>query len=199
MPESEDIQAAEKEEFDNLDLKSISYFGMTSNKLSKSLDKTSTDVQAKLHWPTLAKQIDALGLKKVDKRALEKSFAEDVEVSYFRVASFTCTDLDTDITWHASFVNARGLWELEILNSPDAPIEPEQMKKFFSSELFKETARRVGSEIDTARGLISNVLGRYLEEGMLLDVDEIKLSALMHWISDTQFMENLRTGKFMNI
>lgn len=199
MPESKDIQAAEKEEFDNLDLKSISYFGMTSNKLSKSLDKTSTDVQTELHWPTLAKQIDALGLKKVDKRALEKSFAEDVEVSYFRVASFTCTDLDTDITWHASFVNARRLWELEILNSPDALIEPEQMKKFFSSELFKETARRVGSEIDTARGLISNVLDRYLEEGMLLDVDEIKLSALMHWISDTQFMENLRTGKFMNI
>lgn len=198
MPESEDSKET-REEFENLDLKSISYFGMTSSKLSRSLDKTSSDVKAELHWPTLAKQIETLGLNKIDKRALEKSFAKDVEDSYFRVASFTCTDLDSDISWHASFVNSRGLWDLEILNSPDAVIEPEQMKSFFSSELFKETARRIGSEIDTARDLISNVLSRCLEEGMLLDVDEIKLSALMHWISDTQFMENLRSGKFMSI
>ena len=198
MPDAEDNELTH-DEFENLDLKSISYFGMTDSKLSKSLDKTaSRNAQVDLHWPVLAKQIETVEWSKIDHEALEKNFAEDVEVFYFRIASFVCTDLDTDISWHASFINAKGLWELEILNSPEAPIEPEQIKKFFSSELFKETAKRVGSEIDNARTLIENALNERLEDGSLLDVDEIKLSALMHWISDTQFMENLRSGKFMD-
>ena len=33
---------------------------------------------------------------------------------------------------------------------------------------------------------------------MILSVDEVKLAAITHWLNDKQFMENLRSGKFMN-
>lgn len=176
MPEndnSEDI----KKPFENLDLKGIQIFGG--------------------HWVELATQSKTLGWNGVDKLALEKSLARAVDSSYFRIVSFNVEDLDTEITWHASFLNDKGLWELEIFDSPRADVEPEQMADFFGSAEFKRIAKRAGWILEEAKKAVADVIMPKLETGNFLSIDEVKLAAIMHWISDKQFMENLRSGKFM--
>jgi len=177
-----------KKPFDLLDLKSIAVFG--SRRVPGS----------KLTWIDLAEQGKTFGWSKdgFDRRGLEESLARDVDSSYFRAVSFAAEDLGSEIKWHASFINDKGLWELEIVDSPRAEIEPSQMKDFFSSDLFKKTAKIASAKLETARSLIQEVIQQHLESGELLDVDEVKLAALVHWMSDKQWMENLRTGKFMD-
>lgn len=176
MPEndnSEDI----KKPFDNLNLKGVTLFGG--------------------YWVELATQSKTLGWSGVDKLALEKNLARAVDSSYFRIVSFNVEDLDTEITWHASFLNDKGLWELEIFDSPRADVEPSQMADFFGSDEFKRIAKRAGWLLEEAKQVVKDVIMPKLEVGELLSVDEVKLSAIMHWLSDKQFMENLRSGKFM--
>jgi hypothetical protein len=45
--------------------------------------------------------------------------------------------------------------------------------------------------------LLDDVIAHPLENAELLTVDEVKLAAITHWLDDKQFMENLRSGKFM--
>ena len=176
MPENDNSEDTKKP-FDNLDLKGITLFGG--------------------RWVELATQSKTLGWSGVDKFALEKNLARAVDSSYFRIVSFNVEDLDTEITWHASFLNGKGLWELEIFDSPHADVEPEQMADFFGSAEFKKIAKRAGWLLEEASKAVSEVIMPRLEAGELLSVDEVKLAAIMHWISDKQFMENLRSGKFM--
>ena len=176
MPENDNSEDTKKP-FDNLDLKGITLFGG--------------------RWIELATQSKTLGWGGVDKLALEKNLARAVDSSYFRIVSFNVEDLDTEITWHASFLNDKGLWELEIFDSPHADVEPEQMADFFGSTEFKKIAKRAGWLLEEASKAVSEVIMPRLEAGELLSVDEVKLAAIMHWISDKQFMENLRSGKFM--
>lgn len=177
MPENDNIEDAKKP-FDSLDLRGITLFGG--------------------RWVELATQSKTLGWSRVvDKLALEKSLARAVDSSYFRIVSFNAEDLDTEITWHASFLNDKGLWELEIFDSPHADVEPEQMADFFGSAEFKKIAKRAGWLLEEASKAVNEVIMPRLEAGELLGVDEVKLAAIMHWISDKQFMENLRSGKFM--
>ena len=176
MPENDNSEDTKKP-FDNLDLEGIALFGG--------------------RWAELATQSKTLGWKGIDKLALEKNLARSVDSSYFRIVSFNVEDLDTEITWHASFLNDKGLWELEIFDSPSADVEPEQMADFFGSEEFKRIAKRTGWILEEASKALSNVIMPKLETGNFLSVDEVKLAAIRHWISDKQFMENLRSGKFM--
>ena len=99
MPENDNIEKDEEpanKPFDILDLKGITLFGG--------------------RWVELATQSKTLGWSGVDKVAIEKSLAKAVDSSYFRIVSFNVEDLDTEITWHASFLNDKGLWELEIFD-----------------------------------------------------------------------------------
>lgn len=172
---------SEKKPFDSLDLKRISVFG----------------IRTIASWTELAEQSKTLSWKGVDKRALEESLTRAVDSCYFRLVSFEAVDLDSEISWHASFLNSRGLWELEISNSPRAEVEPSQFTDFFSSEPFKKIAKRAGWILEEAKRLLEEVVSPLIEEGQLLKVDEVKLAAIEHWLSDKQLMENLRTGKFM--
>lgn len=176
MPENDNSEDTKKS-FENLDLRGIQIFGG--------------------RWVELATQSKTLGWNGVDRLALEKSLARSVDSSYFRIVSFNVGDLDTEITWHASFLNDKGLWELEIFDSPRAEVEPEQMADFFGSAEFKRIAKRAGWLLEEASKAVNEVIMPRLEAGELLSVDEVKLSAIMHWLSDKQLMENLRSGKFM--
>lgn len=181
MPETEDTE--QKKPFDNLDLKSISIFGGK---------KTEEQV-----WSKLAEQSLTLGWKNIDVSVLSESLARAVDSAYFRIVSFVVEDLDTEFKWHASFLNGKGLWDLEIFDSPKADIEPVEMKEFFGSETFKKIAKKAGWILENARKLLNEVIEPHLDSGELLEVDEVKLAAITHWLSDKQLMENLRTGKFM--
>ena len=179
--EEVEVEGAEesKKPFESLDLKRISLFGGGP-------------------WTKLATQSKTLGWDGIDKLALEKNLARSTDACYFRIVSFVVEDLDNEIRWHASFLNDKGLWELEIDGSPDAEVEPEQMADFFGSEEFKKIAKRAGWLLEEARSLVQDVLQEHIDNGQLLAVDEVKLEAIMHWLGDKQFMENLRSGKFMN-
>lgn len=184
MPEKEEEEEViENKPFDNLDLRKITVFGG-----KKSTEKS---------WAQLAEQSKTLGWKNIDKASLEESLARAVDACYFRLVSFEAEDLDTDITWHASFLNSKGLWDLEISNSPKADIEPSQMADFFSSDPFKRIAKKAGWILEEAKHLLGDIVSKPLKEGQLLAVDEVKLAAITHWLSDKQLMENLRSGKFM--
>lgn len=177
MPES-DSSEDKKKSFENLDLREIQIFGG--------------------RWAELATQSKTLGWNGVDRLALEKSLARSVDSSYFRIVSFNVEDLDTEITWHASFLNDKGLWELEIFDSPRADVEPEQMADFFGSAEFKKIAERAGWLLEEARHLLEDVIEPKLSMGDLLAIDEIKLAAIYSWLKDPNFMNNLRSGKFMS-
>ena len=174
----EEVEA--KKPFESLDLKRINLFGGGL-------------------WTKLAAQSKTLGWNGIDKLALEKNLARSVDACYFRIVSFVVEDLDNEIRWHASFLNDKGLWELEIDGSPDADVEPEQMADFFGSEEFKKIAKRAGWLLEEAKHLLEDVVEPKLSMGDLLAIDEVKLAAIMHWLGDKQFMENLRSGKFMNV
>lgn len=176
MPENDNSEDTKKP-FDSLDLKGITLFGG--------------------RWVELATQSKTLGWSGVDKLALEKNLARAVDSSYFRIVSFNVEDLDTEITWHASFLNDKGLWELEIFDSPHADVEPEQMADFFGSAEFKKIAKRAGWLLEEAKHLLEDVIEPKLSTGDLLAIDEIKLAAIYSWLKDPNFMNNLRSGKFM--
>ena len=179
MPENDNNEETTKKSFESLDLKRINLFGGPA-------------------WTNLAVQSKTLGWDGIDKLALEKNLARSVDACYFRIVSFVVEDLDNEIRWHASFLNDKGLWELEIDGSPDAEIEPSQMADFFGSDEFKKIAKRAGWLLEEARSLVQDVLQEHIDQGQLLSIDEVKLEAIMHWLGDKQFMENLRSGKFMN-
>lgn len=182
MPEANEEKVDVKKPFENLDLRGISIFGGREGRLA---------------WSELAKQSKTLGWQNIDRLALAKSLARAVDATYFRIVSFKAEDLDTEITWHASFLNDKGLWELEIFDSPRAEVEPEQYRDFFSSASFKKIAKKAGWILEESRKLLEDIIEPKLYIGDLLEVDEVKLAAIMHWLSDKQWMENLRTGKFM--
>lgn len=184
MPE-ENKEKEQKKEFQNLDLKTIQMFG--------AMPKTVSN------WKDLAQQSKTFGWKKTDRKTLEVSLARNVEQSYFRIISFSAVDLDNEIEWRASFQNDKGLWDLKIANSPKAEIEPSQMRDFFSSELFQKIAKKAGQVLDEAKHLLKDVLVIHIEKGEMLKIDDVKLSAIMHWLDDKQFCENLKSGKFMTI
>ena len=192
----EEATEEELKPFSNLDLKQITVFGRGNNFEEVEGKKGEPAGQ---DWAEIAEQSKTVGWKNIDKEALEKSLAEDAETCYFRLVSFNVTDLDDDTVWHASFLNSKGLWDLEIADSPKADVEPEQMADFFSSEEFLKIAKKAGWILEGARSLLEEVINDPLENGELLDVDEVKLAAIMHWLSDKQVMENLRSGKFMNV
>lgn len=127
------------------------------------------------------------------------SLARAVDACYFRLVSFDAEDLDSEFTWHASFLNSKALWTLELKRSPRAEIEPKDMADFFSSDLFKRVAKQAGWILDSARHLLDTTVIKLLDRGELLEVDEVKLAAIQHWLSDKQLMENLRSGKFMEV
>lgn len=200
MPEEENTEQTEEEAlgpFSNLDLKQITVFGRGNN--FKDVAGKKTGETAGPDWAELAEQSKTVGWKNIDREALERSLTEDVEACYFRLVSFNVVDLDDDTVWHASFLNSKGLWDLEIANSPKADVEPQQMADFFSSEEFLKIAKKAGWILEGARALLEEVVNEPLENGELLEVDEVKLAAIMHWLSDKQVMENLRSGKFMNV
>ena len=87
-----------------------------------------------------------------------------------RIVSFEAEDLDTEIAWHASFLNDKGLWELEILNSPKADVEPSQMADFFSSDPFKKIAKQAGWILEEAKHLLDDVIAQPLENAELLTI-----------------------------
>lgn len=169
--------------FENLDMRDAACFGWCP----KGPDT---------NWYKVAQRSIDIGWSEDIRARVEKDLAVNVKASYFYICEGEFEDIDTGIRWRCSFMNDHMMWQLRIVDSPDADVTPEDAKAFFSSEMIQKFAKRCGDLIARAAKQIQNLLEPYLETGELLDVDEIKLSRIMDCVDKEYFMDNLRTRKF---
>ena len=80
------------------------------------------------------------------------------------------------------FDNSKGLWNVTIKNSPKAEMTVEQRAAFFKSKLFKKIAKRTYYIIADAKESYEKIVKQHIENGELLDVDVVKLDAILHFI-----------------
>ena len=148
-------------------------------------------------WISISDQSVNDGWNQIDIEQLEDSLTNDVNDSYYNIASLELLDAGTNIVWIAKFINDKSLWKLEIKDSPKAEVLDDDKSTFFVSENFVNLVRKCGDILDNAKTKIENVLMNHLENGELLQVDEVKLAAILFWLNDKQFMENFRTCKYI--
>ena len=147
-------------------------------------------------WTKLAEAAFA----KKDKQALkdlEKSLKWNVESSYYRLVGAGVKDLDSDIEYFVSFVNGKKLWDIEIKDSKDAEVLPEDKDEFFKSDLFKKLLKQASTDLDEASKLYKDVIKQHIEAGELMDVDETKAEAVESMMADGALVKNLKAGKYI--
>lgn len=149
-------------------------------------------------WYNLSLTGKANGWTEPLTQRVEKSLKQNVDDCYFCLAQLNFIDLDDDVKYHAQFDSAKGMWKLSIADSPDAELTLEQIGNFFKSDIMKRCAKRCYDLVIRAYREFEQTLRPMLEDGKLLDVDEVKLAAILHFISEDITMQNLRTCKWMS-
>lgn len=171
-------------EFDGLDLRYALCFGYSSP-LAES-------------WTNLANVAIDKGWNNVDVKQLENNLMHNVEACYYRIAQFTLENVEDDMRYKLWFNNNKGLWDVTIENSPKAEMTIEQRADFFKSELFKKIAKRAYYIITNARKTYEQIVKQHIEDGQMIDIDVVKLDAILHWIDQQYFLDNLLNGKYLN-
>lgn len=113
--ESKDEEDAEDEKeaakpFSSLDGKEVYVFGWEPNPKARC-------------WYDLSLQAKTYGYTADLMQKIERSLQQNVDACYFQLASLYFVDLEDEMRYHAYFDNMKGLWKLEVTDSPDAPIE----------------------------------------------------------------------------
>ena len=188
--ESKDEEDAEDEKeaakpFSSLDGKEVYVFGWEPNPKARC-------------WYDLSLQAKTYGYTADLMQKIERSLQQNVDACYFQLASLYFVDLEDEMRYHAYFDNMKGLWKLEVTDSPDAPIEIQQMGDFFGSDIMKRAAKRCYDVIIRAAREFESGLRPEFEDGKLLAVDEVKLAAELEVINRDVIMQNLRTCKWMS-
>lgn len=169
--------------FENLDLRKDACFGRTPE-------------ENRPGWVQLAEMSISEGWDRIDVKKLERDLTTNVFNSYFKICEFDAEDLDTGIVWHAEFNNDLGMWKVAIAESPDAEVEAEDIDALVKSEMFTDFAMNAGQTIDKAVRIYNEVIDAHLEDGDLLEVDEIKLARILFSVDLKWWMDNLRQGKY---
>lgn len=169
---------------ENIDLHDIACFGFTVPRVES--------------WCVLLRSISSGGWKNVDTAEFEKSLAANVISSYENLVSVSFKDLDTDFEWLCGFDNKLKLWKLELPGSPDDAVDPADKKAFFKSETFKKTCKRADEILSNALKSCESVVMPAVEQGMFINVDDIKLEAVLHMLSDSALRKNLKAGKYVH-
>ena len=169
--------------FEGLDIRSVRCFGFKSPKQDG--------------WKQIALQSVTAGWKYIDVKKLEQDLAANVDESYASIAEFTAEDVNTGIKWKAKFINDKQLWTLVIEDSPDAEVLLDDKVAFFTSELFLSFMKKALDYVISAKKTYDEIVSQHLEEGELLAVNEVKLSALLWYIDNKTFMSNFRLGEFI--
>ena len=175
--------AQQSKKFEGLDIRSVRCFGFKSPKQDS--------------WKQIAQQSITAGWKYIDKKKLESDLANNVDESYTSIAEFTAEDVATGIKWKAKFINDKQLWTLAIEDSPDAEVLLDDKVAFFTSELFLNFMKKALDYVLTAKKTYDEIVSEHLENGELLAVNEVKLSALLWYIDNKTFMDNFRLGEFI--
>ena len=183
----EDASADEQEplnEFDGLDLRKALCFGY-------SFPKSGS-------WTNLAEIAQDKGWSNIDATQLEDNLMHNVEACYYKIAQFKLENVNDDMSYILWFDNNRGLWDVAVSNSPKAQLTIEQRGDFFKSEVFKKIAKRTYYIVVDAKKTYEQVVKQHVEEGELLDIDVVKLDAILHWIDQAYFLDNILNGKYLS-
>lgn len=171
-------------EFDGLDLRYVTCFGYSYPK-AKS-------------WTNLAEVSIDKGWENIDAKSLEEDLMHNVEACYYKIVQLKLQNINDDMAYVAVFDNNRGLWDVFIENSPKAELTIEQRSEFFKSEIFKRSAKRAYYIILDAKKTYENVVKWHIEHGELIDIDVVKLDAILHWIDKQYFLDNILNGKYLS-
>lgn len=132
-PEDAADQDAKEEEqqkpFQDLDLREAYCFGWEKN-------------AKKNCWYNKSLEAKAIGWKNADVQGIQLSLKQNVDACYFYLVNFYFIDLEDETRWHAFFDNSKGLWRLEIQDSPKAEIDAQQYADFFASDMMKKSSAR---------------------------------------------------------
>lgn len=171
-------------DFKNIDIKNITVFG-------KSMPKDKC-------WASMLSKAKDFSL--IDKNKFEDSLKWNVEASYYRLASITFKDLDTDIEWFLSFITDQKKWDLELgIDSPkaDATVTPDQKFDALNNPDIKRVVEKMNSVMLDAAALCKEKVMQHVEAGELLAVDETKLDRVLDAIDDSILMANLKKRVFV--
>lgn len=171
--------------FERLDLKAVSCFGWSR-----------PDKSGEAGWSSAARKCVSFGWSEEAARRIDDGLAADVSRSFGRIASGRFVDLDTQTPYRAYFDNSKGLWFLEIVDSPRADVLDEDLRGFFGSEELGKFARRCAQLALQAKDVYEKVVREHLEDGELLKVNEQKLDQIMKYLSVGRFVDNLRGCRF---
>lgn len=168
--------------FERLDLKAVSCFGW------------SRPIQPS--WVELAKKSVSSGWTIGIAKQIDEKLAQDVSKSFERLIQCRFIDLATNIYYKAYFDNSRGLWYLEIIDSPKAQILDDDLNGFFGSDGFKRFAKRCSQILTDAKQVYDETIKEHLENGELLSVSEQKLDWILRDLDVGRFMDNLRDCRY---
>ena len=177
-------QTEEAKPFQDLDLREAFCFGWERDAKKKC-------------WYNKSLEAKMIGWKNADVPGIQLSLKQNVDACYFYLVNFYFVDLEDETRWHAFFDNSKGLWRLEIQDSPKAEIDAQQYADFFASDMMKKSSARAYDLIKRAEKEYYETLQKRIEEGELLEVDEVKLEAILHFINDSLLMENLKNCKWV--
>lgn len=101
------------------------------------------------------------------------------------------------MAYTAWFDNGASLWGVQIMDSPKAELEAQERADFFKSGLFKKAAQKTYERLGKAKDLYYKVVKRHLDSGELLLVDTVKLNAILSFLDDDHFLENVLERKYL--
>ena len=177
------VDSQQHKRFEGLDIRSVRCFGFKSPKQDS--------------WKQIAQQSVSAGWKYIDVKQLEQDLAHNVDESYASIVEFTSEDVNTGIKWRAKFINDKQLWTLQIEDRPDAEVLLDDKVAFFTSELFLNFMKKALDYVLSAKKTYDEIVSQHLENGELLKVNEVKLSALLWYIDNKTFIDNFRLGEFI--
>ena len=147
-------------------------------------------------WTYLGNQAEEIGWNAIDQHQLENSLIMDVDKSYGNIAEFILVDVEDEMSYSLKFNNKMNLWQLEITDSPKAELTTEQRADFFKSSMFKKIANQTYRWLNKATDVYFKAIDKHMKDGELLNVDAIKLRAILDMISSKHFLDNLKSGKY---
>lgn len=168
----------------NVDLKNIACFGFT--------------LPREESWYMVLHKVNSSGWKSIDMDAFQKTLNENVLGAYQYMVNIQFRDIDTDTEYLAVFDNQKKMWKLEIPGSDDDAVSPDDKKAFFKDEQFKRTCKRAEEILKNALKSCEGMIMPEVEKGKFIDVDEVKLEAILDMIKDPSFMKNLKMGKYIH-
>ena len=184
LSEADEDENEGSNEFEGLDLRGASCFGYGSPKADS--------------WTNLAEIALDKGWSNIDTKQIEESLLHNVEACYHMIAKFKLENVNDDMTYLLWFDNNKGLWNVSIEGSPDADLTIEQRAAFFKSDVFKRIAKQAYYIVTDAKKMYDKVVKQHIENGEMIDVDVVKLDAILHWIDQQYFLDNLLNGKYLS-